>query len=261
MTRFGTAQSAGERFAAVQAGAVRLGAALAAAALLTVGTTADAQQATAPNTLTAAEQQAGWKLLFDGKTTKGWRNYKADTIGSGWQVVDGALTRVGRGGDIISNEKFGDFELILEWKLSPQGPPGNSGIFYRVVEDTAAIYWNAPEMQILDDARHSDGRTLLTSTGANYAIDPATPGLANPIGEWNTVRILVVGNHVEHWLNGKKSVEYELGSADWKAKVAKSKFAPHPLYGKAREGYIGLQEHGSFVAFRNIKIRPVMLAR
>jgi hypothetical protein len=209
------------------------------------------------NTLTDAEKKAGWKLLFDGKTTSGWRNYRADSIRSGWQVIDGALTRAGRGGDIISTEKFGDFELTLEWKLSPDGPPGNSGIFYRAIEDTSAIYWNAPEMQILDDDRHGDGKTILTSTGSNYALDGVEHGIAKPIGEWNQVRIVAKGNHVEHWLNGRKVVEYELGSAAWKEKVAKSKFAPHPQYGKAREGHIGLQEHGSFVAFRDIKIRPI----
>lgn len=209
------------------------------------------------NTLTDAERREGWRLLFDGKTTAGWRNYRADSIRSGWQAVDGALTRVARGGDIITMDKFGDFELTLEWKLSPEGPAGNSGIFYRAVEDSSAIYWNAPEMQILDDERHRDGRTPLTSTGANYALDGVEHGVARPVGEWNTVRLVVKGNHVEHWLNGKKVVEYELASDEWKAKVAKSKFAPHTQYGKAREGHIGLQEHGSFVAFRNIKIRPL----
>jgi hypothetical protein len=208
------------------------------------------------NTLTTEEQKQGWRLLFDGHSTSGWRNYKSDSI-RGWQAVDGALTRVGRGGDIITADKYADFELVLEWKLSPEGNPGNSGIFYRASEDSSAIYWNAPEMQILDDARHGDGRTPLTSTGSNYALDGVAHGHAKPVGEWNTVRIVVNGNHVEHWLNGTKVVQYELGSDEWKAKVAASKFAQHPQYGKAREGHIGLQEHGSFVAFRNIKIRPL----
>jgi hypothetical protein len=209
------------------------------------------------NTLTDAEKRAGWRLLFDGKSTDGWRNYRSDSIRSGWQVVDGALTRVGPGRDIITKEKFADFELTLDWKLSPEGPPGNSGVFYRAVEDSSAIYWNAPEMQILDDARHGDGKNTLTSTGSNYALDGVPHGAAKPIGEWNTVRLVVKGNHVEHWLNGKKVVEYEFGSDAWKEKVAKSKFAPHAQYGKAREGHIGLQDHASFVAFRNIKVRPL----
>ena len=211
----------------------------------------------APNTLTPDEVRAGWRLLFDGRTVNGWRNYRADTIGAGWKVVDGALTRTAFGGDIITVDKFGDFELYLEWKLSPEGRPGNSGIFYRAIEDSSAIYWNAPEMQILDDARHGDGRTPLTSTGSNYALDGVEHGHTKPVGEWNTVRIVIRSNHVEHWLNGTKVVEYELHSPAWKEKVAKSKFGPHKQYGMAREGHIGLQEHGSFVAFRNIKIRPL----
>ena len=214
-------------------------------------------QHTTHNTLTDAEKKAGWRLLFDGKSTAGWRNYRSDSIRAGWQVVDGALTRVGAGRDIITREKFADFELTLDWKLSPDGAPGNSGIFYRAVEDSSAIYWNAPEMQILDDARHGDGKNTLTSTGSNYALDGVEHGAAKPIGEWNTVRLVVKGNHVEHWLNGKKVVEYEFGSDAWKEKVARSKFAPHAQYGKAREGFIGLQDHASFVAFRNIKVRPL----
>ena len=212
---------------------------------------------TAHNMLTPDEIKAGWRLLFDGKTTDGWRNYRADTISSGWKAVDGALTRVAPAGDIITREKFASFELSLEWRLSPDGRPGNSGIFYRAIEDTNAIYWNAPEMQILDDARHNDGRTPLTSSGANYALDGVPHGHTKPVGEWNHVRIIVNGNHVEHWLNGTKVVSYELGSPEWTEKVAKSKFGRWPQYGKAREGHIGLQEHGSFVAFRNIKIRSL----
>ncbi len=230
------------------------------AAIIMVAASASIQSVSAQaqhNTLTEAEKKEGWKLLFDGESMRGWRNYRSDSIRSGWQAVDGALTRVGRGGDIITAEKYRDFELVLEWKLSPEGPAGNSGIFYRAIEDSSAIYWNAPEMQILDDTRHNDGRTPLTSTGANYALDPVEHGTAKPIGEWNSVKIVIKNNHVEHWLNGKRVVSYVLGSEEWKAKVAKSKFAPHTQYGKASEGHIGLQDHGSFVAFRNVKIRSL----
>jgi hypothetical protein len=203
------------------------------------------------NALSPAERAAGWRLLFDGKTTTGWRGWKMDSMPSGWQVVDGALTRVGRAADIITTEKFRDFELSLEWKIAPKG---NSGIFYRASEDDAAIYWTAPEMQLLDDAGHPDDpRTR--AAGSNYDLHPAPAGVVKPAGEWNAVRIVVQGNHVEHWLNGVKVVEYELGSPEWEAKVKASKFAPHPHYGRNREGYIGLQEHGASVAFRDIKIR------
>ena len=194
--------------------------------------------------------------LFDGRTTAGWRGWKMDTIPSGWQVVDGALTRVGAGGDIITRKKYRNFELTLDWKISPKG---NSGIFYRASEDSDedAIYWTAPEMQVLDDAGHPDGASRLTSAGANYGLDSATARVVKPAGEWNSVRLVVRGNHVEHWLNGVKIVEYELGSAAWLAKVKASKFAPHPHYGRNAEGYIGLQDHGDWVAYRNITIREL----
>jgi len=204
------------------------------------------------NTLTPAERAAGWRLLFDGKTTSGWRGWKMDTLPSGWQVVDGALTRVRRAADIITTEKFKNFELSLEWKIAPNG---NSGIFYRASEDDDAIYWSAPEMQVLDDAGHPDGQSRLTAAGSDYGLYPSPAGVVQPAGQWNQVRLVVNGNHVEHWLNGVKVVEYELGSPDWEARVKASKFAPHPHYGRNPEGYIGLQEHDYWVAYRNIKIR------
>lgn len=216
---------------------------------------APAAAQTAHNTLTAAERAAGWTLLFDGQTTNGWRNYRADTLNPGWQAVDGALTRVRRGGDIITREQFTNFELVLEWRLSPDGPAGNSGIFYRASEEPSVIYMGAAEMQILDNDRHPDGRSELTSSGANYALYGVPHSHTRPVGEWNSVRIIANGNHVEHWFNGTKVVEFELDSPDWKARVEASKFKDWPLYAKARTGHIGLQEHGSVVAFRNIKIR------
>ena len=214
-------------------------------------------QGVAMNTLTDAERSAGWRLLFDGRSLDGWKRYKSAEPITGWGAVDGALTRTARGGDIITADQFGDFELALEWRLSPDGPPGNSGIFYRALETTSEIYWGAPEMQVLDNARHPDGRSELTSAGSNYALHGVAHSHARPVGEWNAVRLVVNGNHVEHWLNGTKVVEYELGSADWKERVAKSKFAEHPDYGRAQRGHIGLQEHGSYVAFRNVKIRAL----
>jgi Domain of Unknown Function (DUF1080) len=204
---------------------------------------------------TASAQRAGeWISLFDGKTTAGWRGYKKATIPSGWAVVDGALTRVGQGGDIVTEREFGDFELELEWKV-PEA--GNSGIFYRATESTDRIFENATEMQVLDNVKHPDNKTPLTLAGANYGLYPAPADAAKPVGEWNQVRIVARGAHVEHWLNGKKVVEYELWSADWKARVAKSKFAQWPSYGLARAGRIGLQDHGDRVAFRNIRIKPL----
>lgn len=205
-----------------------------------------------PSTPSPAAGGGDWKLLFDGKTTAGWRGYGMDSMPSGWQVVDGTLSRVGPGGDIVTRDQYANFELSLEWKISEGG---NSGIFYRASQDTDAIYWNAPEMQVLDDARHPDGHSRLTAAGSDYGLYPSPAGVVKPAGEWNAVRIVVNGNHVEHWLNGVKVVEYELGSADWEARVKASKFAPHPRYGRNAAGYIGLQDHGDAVSYRNIRIR------
>jgi hypothetical protein len=204
-----------------------------------------------PNTLTAAEREAGWRLLFDGSTLDGWRGYRQEAT-TGWDVVDGTITRVGRGGDIVTNEIFDDFELTVDWRVEEGG---NSGILYNATLGLEQIYHGAPEMQILDDERHPDGGSQLTSAGANYALHPAPRGIVRPAGEWNTSRILMQGNHVEHWLNGEKIVEYELLSDDWKRRVAESKFAQWPEYGQATEGRIGLQDHGNPVQFRNIKVR------
>jgi len=206
----------------------------------------------AQNTLTNAEKAGGWTLLFDGKTTAGWRNYGKPSISDGWTVQEGALTRTGAGGDIITTGEFKNFELSIDWKIEIGG---NSGIFYRASEDSEAIYWNAVEMQVLDDAKHPDGQDRMTSAGAAYDLYPSPKGHVNPGGEWNTARLIVNGNHVEQWLNGFKLLEYELGSPDWNAKVAASKFKPHARFGKNAQGHIGLQDHGNVVAFRNIKIR------
>jgi hypothetical protein len=205
------------------------------------------------NSLSVNEQQAGWKLLFDGKTTNGWRNYKKQTVGPGWTIVDGILTRSGDdAGDLLTVDKYRNFDLALDWRI---GEGGNSGILYRGTEDNEYIWQSAPEMQILDDARHSDGKLLETSAGSDFGLYPAPRGVVHPAGEWNSSRIVVNGNHVEHWLNGQKLFEYELGSPDWQARVAKSKFSTMPNYGKASEGYIALQDHGDKVEFRNIRIK------
>ena len=206
------------------------------------------------NTLTAEEKAAGWKLLFDGKSTAGWRAYGADTMPSGWQAVDGILTRVSRAADIITRDQYGDFELTLDWKLEPGG---NSGLFYRAVEGLEWIYHGAPEYALLDDERHNDGKNPLTSAGSVHSVYAPPKGVVKPAGQWNTSRVVAKGTHVEHWMNGQKVVEYEQGSADWAARVAASKFKAWATYGKAMKGHIGLQEHGGRAEFKNIKIREL----
>ncbi|MFN0181288.1 MAG: DUF1080 domain-containing protein [Gemmatimonadales bacterium] len=211
-----------------------------------------------PNTLSIAERRAGWRLLFDGKTTAGWHGYGKRPFPAGWEVIDGALTRVDRAGDIVTDGSYRDFELVVEWKVPPGG---NSGIFYRGIESEdwrkTPIFHSAPEMQVLDDAGHADGKSPLTSAGSLYGLYPAPRGVVKPAGEWNLARVVVTGHQVEHWLNGTKVVEYQLGGADWASRVKGSKFADWPAYGTALEGVIGLQDHGDRVAFRNIKLRVI----
>ena len=206
------------------------------------------------NTLTDAERAAGWRLLFDGTSLDAWRGYRQDGMPAGWQAVDGLLTRVARAGDIITRETFGDFELAFEFTVEPGG---NSGVFYRATEEPDLIYYHAPEYQILDDERHRDGRSRLTSTGAAYALVPSPEGVVHPAGEWNTGRIIARGDSVEHWLNGRLVAAYDRSTDDWKRRVADSKFVEWPKFGLADRGHIGLQDHGSYVAYRNLKVRPL----
>jgi hypothetical protein len=195
---------------------------------------------------------ADWQPLFDGRTTDGWRNYQGDTISAGWQVVDGALTRVAEAGDIVTEAQYGNFELVLEWKVEPGG---NSGVFFHADESEPYIFMTAPEVQVLDDAGHRDGGDPLTSAGACYGLYPAPRGVVRPADDWNQLRLLVQNGHVSQWLNGQPVATYEIGSADWQARVAASKFAEWPKFGTLERGHIGLQDHGDRVAFRDIRIR------
>lgn len=211
-------------------------------------------EGSAHNMLTESETEGGWELLFDGRTLDGWRAYHGSGLPGGWSVEEGMIVRTGEGGDIMTRDVFRDFELSLEWRLDEGG---NSGVFYRAAPGEEWIYHSAPEMQVLDDDRHPDGRSELTSAGANYGLHPAPRGVVKPVGEWNQARIVVEGNRVEHWLNGTRIVEYELGSPEWQRLVDESKFSQWPAYGRAAEGHIGLQDHGDPVWYRNIKIREI----
>jgi hypothetical protein len=194
-----------------------------------------------------------WHTLFDGVTLAGWRAWRGDRI-EGWTATDGVLARTGSGGDIVTVRRFGDFEFAFEWRVDRGA---NSGVFYRADPNQRHIYMSAPEYQVLDDAHHRDGRDPLTSAGSNFGLYPAPRGVVRPAGEWNEGRIVAHGERIEHWLNGVRVVAYELDDADWQARVTASKFAAWPAYGRAREGHIGLQDHGDPVAFRSLRIREL----
>lgn len=206
------------------------------------------------NQLSAAERAEGWQLLFNGTSTSGWRPFRKSGPVQGWVAQDGALVRAGAGGDIITEQSFDNFEFAYEWKL---GPGGNSGIFFRVDEQHDYVWQSGAEMQVLDNDAHPDGRNPLTSAGANYALHAPLRDLTMPVGMWNQARLVVRGAHVEHWLNGERLLEYELWTPEWKAAVAASKFAGMPDYGLNASGHLALQDHGDFVAYRNLKLRKL----
>lgn len=186
-----------------------------------------------------------------------WRNYKADTLSDMWKLEDGVLSLAGRGGgDIVTKKQYDDFELEIDWKISEGG---NSGLFFNVIEtDSLPVPWHSgPEYQFLDDERHADAKIRKHRSGDNYDVQQSTTETVKPAGEWNTTRLVVNGDHVEHYLNGEKVVEYELGSPAWQDSVANSKFSELPMYGQAEEGHIALQDHGDQVWFRNIRIREM----
>ncbi len=220
---------------------------------------ADSQSdAPAINTLTEAEKGEGWELLFDGTSMEHFRGFRQEDVPSGWKVEDGTITLAEKGaGDIITREQYRDFEFSIDWKISEGG---NSGIFFHVSEDTVykRTYHSGPEMQILDDERHPDANQGVNGNrqaGSLYDLIPVSTPAVKPAGEWNTARIKVKDNKVEHWLNGKKVVEYELGTPEWDAMIQNSKFATMPGFGSEGEGHLALQDHGDPVWFRNIKVR------
>jgi hypothetical protein len=194
-------------------------------------------------------------MLVEKGSAAQWRGYKSDTLPAGWSAQGDMLFKERPVADIITRDQFGDFELMLEWRITRGG---NAGIFYRGTEEYARIYWSAPEYQLLDDDNAPDGRNPLTRAAANYGLDARNGGTLKPVGEWNETRILARGGHVEHWLNGVKVVEYELWSPEWTTKVKASKFSAYPNYGMAKRGHIALQgDHAGALHFRNIKIREL----
>lgn len=221
---------------------------------------ADDAQQSRPNTLTEAEKKAGFKLLFDGKTTQGWRGYKKDQISPGWKVVDGALVRASNGaGDIVTEEQYGAFELLIDWKIAPEG---NSGLMFHATEEEGTPWMTGPEIQVQDNVKGHDPQ----KAGWLYQLYQPAKGdngqpidATKPAGQWNTMRVIIAppGQKSEVWVNGVKYYEFVKGSDDWDQRVQKSKFGKMPKFGKPTKGHISLQDHGDEVAFRNIKIRPI----
>lgn len=198
---------------------------------------------------------APWRSLLENDSAPVWRGWKEAGLPAGWHVVGGVLSKDGPVDDLVTNQSYADFELELEWKI---GKGGNSGIFYRGTHEYDHIYWSAPEYQLLDDANAPDGRNRVTAAGSAYGLYPSTAGVVRPFDHWNKTRLVVKGTHVEHWLNGRKVVEYELNSPEWKSKVAASKFAAYPHYGLAASGLLGLQgDHPGALAIRHIRIREL----
>ncbi|MCB0637947.1 MAG: DUF1080 domain-containing protein, partial [Lewinella sp.] len=213
----------------------------------------------APNTLTEAERAAGWRLLFDGQSTQGWHSYNQSGVAANWTVQDGALAMQpveGSGGDLVTNETYGDFDLQLEWKI---GPCGNSGVIFHVDEreDLSQTYLSGPEIQVLDNTCHPDGAYETHRAGGLFDLVAASPNTVRPSGQWNQARIIIQAGRLEVWLNGRRVVEAPLTGNEWAALVGNSKFAEWADFGKATEGRIALQDHGDRVWFRNIKIRKL----
>jgi Domain of Unknown Function (DUF1080) len=198
---------------------------------------------------------SGWHSLLGVDSAPEWRGWKEPGLPAGWHVAQGVLSKDGPVDDLVTTRNYRDFQLELEWKI---GKAGNSGIFYRGTREYDHIYWSAPEYQLLDDANTEDGKSPLTAAGSCYALYGVPPGVALPYDHWNKSRLIVKGDHVEHWLNGRKVVGYDLKSADWKRRVAASKFAKYPDYGLAPSGLIGLQgDHPGALAVRNIRVRQL----
>lgn len=216
------------------------------------------------NKLTTTEKTDGWKLLFDGKTTKGWHKYGNTPVGSAWKVKDGNLYldttvkekwQIKDGGDIVSDEEYENFHLMLEWNIAKDG---NSGIIFYINEDKSKYNWpweTGPEMQILDNNGHPDAKIIKHRAGDLYDLISVSKENVKPPGEWNTAEIKCVDGKLDFYLNGENVISTTMWDAAWKKMVAGSKFKNMPDFGTYKKGRIGLQDHGNEVKFRNIKIK------
>lgn len=230
--------------------------------VILVSTITNAQMPEPCNTLSKKEIKQGWQLLFDGKTLNGWKGYNSDQVFSCWSAANGELVCQGEGGsvtagDIITVANFENFELSIDWCISKAG---NSGIFYHVLEDPKyhAAYETGPEYQLIDDAGWPDKLEDWQQTGADYGMYPTVKDKnLMPVGEWNQTRIIYKKGHVEYWLNGQKVVEFQAYTPEWQQKKDQGKWKDYPGYAISQTGHIGLQNHGSGVKFRNIKVRKL----
>lgn len=221
-------------------------------------------QAQVTNTLSAKEKKEGWKLLFDGTTTSGWRKFKSDKIGAAWKVKDGALYldatnkkdwQTGDGGDIVTEGVYENYELSIEWKIQACG---NSGIIFNVQEGNYDYVWHTgPEFQVLDNACHPDAKIIKHRAGDLYDLISCKVETVKPAGEWNEVRILANKGNYSFWLNGTEVTSVNMNSPEWKTLIAGSKFKNMADFGKFTKGRISLQDHGDQVWYRNIKIKEL----
>jgi hypothetical protein len=217
--------------------------------------------AQANNTLSAQEKKDGWELLFDGKTTKGWRNYNSKEISAAWKINDESLyldrsNKEVKGGDIITEGEYENYEFSYDWKISKCG---NSGLIFDVVEGEKykAVWHTGPEMQVLDNSCHPDAKIIKHRAGDLYDLISCSTETVKPAEEWNTAKIISKDSHYEFYLNGTKVVEFTMHTPEWDAMIAGSKFKCMPDFGKAKKGHFALQDHGDPVWFRNIKIKKL----
>lgn len=209
----------------------------------------------ADNQLTAQEQADGWQLLFNGKDMSQWRSFKQPTVDEKWQIEDGAITlTAGGGGDLISKESYKNFELTLDWKIAEVG---NSGILILADEKGKYIYSHAPEIQILDNERHPDNKLDTHLSGSLYDMIASPVASHKKAGEWNSTKIRLENSALTIWQNDVQTAKVTIGSTEWNSLIAKSKFASWEGFAAAKEGHIGLQDHGDKVWFKNIKIKEL----
>lgn len=209
----------------------------------------------ADNQLTNEEQAQGWQLLFNGKDMSQWRNFKKADLNDKWQIEDGAMKLTsGGGGDILTKQQYQNFELVLDWKIAEVG---NSGIFVLANETGNMIYSNAPEIQILDNERHSDNKLATHLSGSLYDMIASPASSHKKAGEWNSTKIRLQNSQLTIWQNGVQTAQVTIDSPEWQKLPAASKFATWEGFAKAKSGHIGLQDHGDQVWFKNIKIKEL----